>query len=620
MCGIAGIVNFNRNKIRDEEIQLMMDQLYHRGPNDKGQFIENNIGFGHLRLSIIDLSSDGRQPMFSDDNRYVIIYTGEIYNYLEIKDKLSGKFSFRSKTDTEVLINAYRYWGINCLDYFNGMFAFAIYDRNDQSLFIARDRFGIKPLYYYLDQDRFVFSSEIPAILSVLDKKPIPDKISIFDYLMFNRTDHDDSTFIKDIKKLQHGHYIRVYDKKIKISRWYNLKDNIGKPFGSPSEFREIFSSSVGLRLRSDVPVGVCLSGGLDSSSIVSILLTDYDKTDLNTFSAIFPSSGSIDESSYINEYKKDLKNMHFTEPSGLTLFNDLDSFMRAHFEPVPSTSMYAQYKVMELAKNNVVVTLDGQGADEQLAGYHYFFGIYFKYLLKNGKFKECISEIIHYLTLHRSTYGIQMLSYFLLPNKLKSLVAFNKRKYISKSFFNEYQNLSSIPNNLYTSESLQNGFLDHFEYKLEHLLKWEDRNSMWFSLEARVPILDHRLVEKTLAMPSDMFINKGYTKHILRESLKNILPEKIRKRKSKLGFVTNEDEWFKTEPFKDYILDILHSSNFKHMGYINYEKAINIFEKHLNGKVNASQEIWKWINLDLWLKMIGNNYTKNNLHSDKMP
>jgi asparagine synthase (glutamine-hydrolysing) len=258
----------------------------------------------------------------------------------------------------------------------------------------------------------------------------------------------------------------------------------------------------------------------------------------------------------------------------------------------------------MELAKNYAVVTLDGQGADEQLAGYHYFFGFYFKYLLMNFKFNKLFNETFHYIKLHRSTYGLQMLSYFMLPNTLKSMIAFNKRKYIRKSFFNENRNSSLVPSNLYSPISLKNGLLDHFEYKLEHLLKWEDRNSMWFSLEARVPFLDHRLVEKTLALSPDMIINKGSTKYILRHALKNILPETIRTRKDKIGFVTNEDEWFRLPPLKDYIMDILHSTSFQQRGYIDHQKAIKIYGKHLDGSVNASQEIWKWINLELWFQM----------------
>ncbi len=320
MCGIAGIVSFNGKNVSNDEIQLMMAQMNHRGPDDKGQFIENNIGLGHLRLSIIDLSSDGHQPMFSDDSRYVIVYNGEIYNYIELRKELSKRFTFRSKTDTEVLINAYRNWGINCLNHLNGMFAFAIYDRKHKSFFIARDRFGIKPFYYYLDKDRFIFASEIPALLAVLNERPLPDKVSIFDYLMFNRTDHNDSSFFSGVKKLQHGHYLEIIHNKVNIFRWYDLSERIGIPFSSPSEFKETLSSSIKLRLRSDVPIGVCLSGGLDSSSIVSILLNDYNKSELNTFSAVFPNSKTVDESVYINEYQNELRNMHFVKPSGETL------------------------------------------------------------------------------------------------------------------------------------------------------------------------------------------------------------------------------------------------------------------------------------------------------------
>ena len=603
MCGICGIIDFNGSKIPEIEIREMMSTIKHRGPDDNGVFFENHVGLGHLRLSIIDLSSDGHQPMLSDDNRYVVVYNGEIYNYIELKEELSSIFDFKTNTDTEVLINAYRHWNKQCLDHFNGMFAFVIYDRKERSLFLARDRFGIKPFYYYLDQDKLVFASEIPAILSVLKNEPIPNELSIFDYLMFNRTDQSDSTFFRDIKKLQHGFYMDISGKEVKLTKWYKLEEKVGNPFLTPREFKDTLSSSIGLRLRSDVPVGVCLSGGLDSSSIVSILLNDYQKTDLKTFSAVFPDAKEINESSYIHEYDDELSNMYFTEPSGVDLYDDLSSFLNAHYEPVPATSIYAQFKVMELAKDKVVVTLDGQGADEQLAGYHYFFGTYFKYLLTNFMFFKLINETSHYLALHKSTYGLQMLSYFMLPSAIKSLVAFKKRGYINKSFLNEYKNLSSVPNDLYSTNSLKNGLLDHFEYKLEHLLKWEDRNSMWFSLEARVPFLDHRLVERTLALPPEMIINEGQTKQILRQSLGNLLPETIRNRNDKIGFWANEEQWFRSQPFKDFIYDILHSNSFKHRGYIDYEKAIKIYEKHLDGSVDASQEIWKWINLELWFQ-----------------
>jgi asparagine synthase (glutamine-hydrolysing) len=293
---------------------------------------------------------------------------------------------------------------------------------------------------------------------------------------------------------------------------------------------------------------------------------------------------------------------MHFVEPTGEMLYEDLDSFLEAHYEPVPSLSIYAQYKVMEMAKNHVVVTLDGQGADEQLGGYNYFFGIYFKYLIMNLKVQKLISELFHYHSKHQSIYALKMLAYFMLPNKLKSMTVFNKREYIRKSFYNNYKDLSTINEKLYSSDSIKMASYDHFEYKLEHLLKWEDRNSMWFSLEARVPFLDHRIVERTLALPPEMIINEGLSKQILRKSLGNLLPVIIRNRRDKIGFWANEEQWFRSQPFIEFVNDLLNSTSFKTNEYIDYKKAIQIYQKHLDLSVDASQEIWKWINLELWL------------------
>lgn len=282
---------------------------------------------------------------------------------------------------------------------------------------------------------------------------------------------------------------------------------SITEGFKSPDEFRELFSSAVGLRLRSDVPVGVCLSGGLDSSSIVSVLLQDYNKKDLNTFSAVYNKGQHGDETEFIQEYRSLLKNMFFTTPDAKTLENDFLQFVKAQGEPIAGTSPYAQYKVMKLAKDHVVVTLDGQGADEYLAGYHYFFGFFFKDLLKHGRLGKLSTEIYYYLLKHRSLFGIKSFGYFLLPESLRTKARASEKGYINNDFVNKYKDGNSIAGNLYGSDSLHDALLDHFEYKLEHLLKWEDRNSMRFSLEARVPFLDYRLVEKALATSSEMII-----------------------------------------------------------------------------------------------------------------
>ena len=397
----------------------------------------------------------------------------------------------------------------------------------------------------------------------------------------------------------------RIQNSGFRIQKWYDLREKVqnSEGFKNGEEYKEIFSSAVGLRLRSDVPVGVCLSGGLDSSSITSVLLNCYEKKDLNTFSAVYGKGESGDESEFIDEYKSQLVNMFYISPSADTLFNDIHTFVKAHGEPIPSTFPYAQFKVMELAKNNVVVTLDGQGADEELAGYHYFFGFYFKDLFRKFKWFKLFCEMKSYMDNHRSLHGLKTFVYFLLPAFVKTRARVGEKGFLQLDFVNTYSKNSTIAGNLYSSNSLNDALLDHFEYKLEHLLKWEDRNSMWFSLESRVPFLDYRLVEQTLASTSNMKIKDGMTKHILREAMHSTLPEKIRMRKDKIGFVTPEDEWFREEIFQKFVNELLNSDSFRNRKIINVDKAKLLYEKHLNLDIQISKEIWKWINLELWFR-----------------
>lgn len=611
MCGISGIITRTAGRNLEKPIRKMMALQRHRGPDDEGIFVQGNIGLGFVRLSILDLTPAGHQPMFSDDGRYVVVYNGEIFNYIELRHELRGKgFAFKTNTDTEVLLAAFQQWGEDCLHRFNGMWAFVIYDRNEKSIFGARDRYGIKPFYYLQTKDLFAFASEIPPLLSLLPGKPTPDNQSIFDYLVFNRTDQTERTFFQEIKKLQHGYSFSLNldnlpIKRVFINKWYDLKAQVNRSsgFGNPKEFHDLFSSAVGLRLRSDVPVGVCLSGGLDSSSIVSVLTQNFHKYDLNTFSAVYNPGQYGDESAFINLYKPNLHNMHFTTPSAESLFQDIDIFLEVHSEPFPSTGLYAQFKVMELAKDHVVVTLDGQGADELLAGYHYFFGYYFKDLLKNGRLSKLLSEMIHYIQKQKSFYGYKTFLYFLLPKELRTRLRSDEIGYISDDFYMAYASGTEIGGDLYGSGGLQDALLNHFEYKLEHLLKWEDNNSMHFSLEARVPILDHLLVERTLACTNDMVINKGTTKYILREAMKDILPPPICQRTDKIGFGTPQDEWFKNNAFKRYIKEIIKSDSFNSRKIWNATAVENAYHEHQCGQKNNAKEIWKWINLESWYR-----------------
>ncbi|WP_299761790.1 asparagine synthase (glutamine-hydrolyzing) [uncultured Pontibacter sp.] len=606
MCGIAGIIRFDENSPKEVSLRTMMQQMKHRGPDDEGLFIENATGLGFVRLSIIDLSPDGHQPMLSADDRYALVFNGEIFNYVELREELQEQgIVFKTKTDTEVLLQAYINWGEECMHRFNGMWAFAVYDRKEKTLFACRDRFGIKPFYYIQNQDFFAFCSEIPPLLSLLDSKPTPNYQSIFDYLAFNRTDQTQETFFEEVKKLQHGMKLMVNAGSITINKWYDLRDSVAKAkaFRDPEEYRDLLTSSIGLRLRSDVPVGVCLSGGLDSSSIVATLLKEFNKTDLNTFSAVYQNGQVGDEKEFIHEFKPYLQNMHYTHPDAETLGADLIQFVKAHAEPIPSTSPYAQYKVMELAKDKVVVTLDGQGADEELAGYHYFFGFFFKDLLRTARIGRLGGEMYQYLNNHRSLYGIKSFVYFLLPENIKTSVRVGEKGYLKGDFIERYSTSNSIAGSLYGSNTLKDSLLDHFENKLEHLLKWEDMNSMHFSLEARVPFLDYRLVERTLASSETWAIRNGITKYILREAMKGILPDKIRMRMDKIGFGTPQDEWFREPKWQATVKDILKSESFKNRNLIDPEVALQKYEEHLSGEANIAKEIWKWVHLELWFR-----------------
>jgi asparagine synthase (glutamine-hydrolysing) len=607
MCGICGEINFNSGT-GSSVVKGMMKSMKHRGPDDEGLFIndQKNLVLGFVRLSIIDLSLNAHQPMLSSDARYVLLFNGEVYNYLEIRKELTGLgYSFKSSSDSEVALYSFIEWGEDCLHKFNGMFSFVVYDKKTNILFAARDRFGVKPFYYSSTPKGFLFASEIPALHAALSTKAKVDEQTVYDFLIFNRTDQTEHTFFENIRKLQHGHFLKLDagNGSMEIKRWYNLSSRLNNPFSSPAEFYDVFSSSCKLRLRSDVPLGVCLSGGLDSSSIISVLLKEHQQNDINTFSAVYNKNETGDESHYIDLFRDRIKNMHFTMPDADSLAKDLDIFIESHGEPVPSTSIYAQYKVCELAKKNVTVVLDGQGADEYLAGYHYFYGYYFKELLKKARYSRLASEIYYYLVSQKSLFGLKTLLFFLLSSKARRSIRSNQYGYVLPEFEERYAASDTISSNLYGSSSLQEALLDHFEFKMEHNLLWNDKNSMHFSLEMREPLLDYRLVERTLATNMDMIINKGFTKAILRDAMKGCLPEEIRLRKDKIGFETPEYKWFRTPYFSGYIKALINDDRFRSRGIIDYRSANDLFEKHLNGKLNSSREIWKFVSLELWYR-----------------
>ena len=604
MCGICGIIRFDNKSVQEAHLREMMRTMKHRGPDDDGVFVKENIGLGFVRLSIIDLTLAGHQPMFSTDKRYVILLNGEIYNYIELREELQRKdYIFRSGSDTEVLLNSFIEWGESFLHKLNGMFAFVILDTLANELFAARDRFGIKPFYYYHDQNQFIFASDIPPILTIVDHEREPEDSVIFDYLVFNRTNHSKKTFFRNIQKLQHGHTLTVKPGMVNIDRWYSLPDQISHYNSirfNDKDFLDEFKSSINLQLRSDVPVGTCLSGGLDSSAITALVLNNKQDVDLHSFSAVYRKNQKGDESEYIAEFKEKNLKLHYTFPTDESLLEDINDFIVTMSEPFPTTSIYAEYKVMELAKNYCTVLLNGQGADELLAGYHYFYGYYFRDLMKSNSWGKFLNEVFQYTSTHKSIYGLKTLGFSMSPRSLRH---FKNHDFMDQDFYNDFYNkTNSLFDVFYKSKTLKEFLINHFEYKFEHNLLWADKTGMKFSLETRFPFLDHNLVEKTLSIPTDNYIKNGYTKVIMRNALKGILPEKIRMRKDKVGFSTPEADWFKNKKLQAILEDVIESDSFKGRGYFNVKQCKKEFKSFQNyNKYNP--EFWKWINLELWFR-----------------
>ena len=526
-----------------------------------------------------------------------IVYNGEIYNYLELREELkrSGR-SFQTNTDTEVILTAYEEWGVECLTKLNGMWAFAIWDHRKRKLFCARDRFGIKPLYFILSKDHFVFASEIKAVLASGLSKITPNDRAIYEFLTYGMVDHLHESFFKDIYRLRPGECIRVDETGNLVSEsWWNLKMN-DTPKDINGAFRHLFKDSVRLRLRSDVPVGSCLSGGLDSSYVVSQMSELIDT--VNTFSAVYGKGRHGDESEFIDEMVHAIHATHYTvTPDPWDLQKDLPKLIYHQEEPFGGTSIFAQWKVMELAKDkNITVLLDGQGADEQLGGYHKYFGILFGILFKRLEWVKLAYSLIDYLRLHGKMNILAHTTYYLLPMKLRQVV--RKRlvplnPVFRKKYAHHYP--SDYPNHF-------NDVLMFFMmHSLPQLLRYEDKNSMAFSRETRLPFLDYRLVELIHSLPAEMKINRGVTKKVMRDAMDGSVPDRIRTRHDKIGFETPEVEWFRNE-LHPFITDILNSNCFSERPYWDCDQVKAAYERLVERKGTGSN-IWRFLSVELWLE-----------------
>ena len=613
MCGIAGIIT-KQGQPEKKQIQAMLDLIKYRGPDDSGIFIENEVGFGHNRLSIIDTSSAGHQPLFYQD-RYVLITNGEIYNYLELKQELGKSgYKFQTQTDSEVIPAAYDHWGVDCLNHFNGMWSFVLYDKKTKTIFAARDRFGVKPFYYYDTPDYLAFASEIKQFTSLPDWQAKLNQRIALEFMVFTGLDHTEETFFQGVKQLRGGQYLTysLAEKKVKVARWYDLKKSVKKQKISKnyaeviSGFAERLFDSVALRLRSDVKVGACLSGGLDSSSIVLLVnkvLRQQNKKDIQTTISACSHYKEYDEQEFIDEVvKKSGVDSHKIYIEYEALLKEMDKIIWHQDEPFDSTPLFAQWSVFaEARRRGLIVTLDGQGSDEQLAGYHEYYGRFFTGLLLRGKFKLLWSELKAYKKLHSYTnYNIiRQLANNLLPHFLKRFF----KKLRNKERL-DWLNMSDKRKSIYEANfgSIKAASIAQMCYtNLPRLLHYEDRNSMAHSLESRVPFLDYRLVEYIAALPDEYKIKDGYTKYILREALKDIFPEKIRLRTDKKGFVTPEEIWVKnnSQAIRADLVQAVERSG----GLFN-NKIIEMYDDFMSDKMEYDPVFWRVIAFGRWQKL----------------
>jgi len=600
MCGIAGI--FSQKAITTIDIgtvEQMNEIQKHRGPDDEGIFSDSHCILGHRRLSIIDLSKDGHQPFISDDKRFCLVYNGEIYNYIELRKELENfGWKFRTKTDTEVLLKAYQQYGKDCLSKLNGMFAFAIYDSERHSLFMVRDRVGIKPLYYVMRGNKLYFASEIKALCNIPSISLTLNYQTLFDFLVFNRTDVYDETFFNEIKRIPKGYYATFDGDEFLLTQWWNSEDylelrNIQSIDEIKSSIEAIFTSSVTLRMQSDVTVGSCLSGGLDSSILIGTLdRYGHINRSFKTFTASFPGH-SIDETKYIDLLNKryDFVNCR-TYPNAEMARQKLSEFVYCNDEPTTNASFFSQYEVMKLAKENgVTVLLDGQGGDENFAGYQYFHGFNMYGLLKNRRYFSFANELFQNLLRRQDISSFQTLMFQLLPDSIKKKLLLQTTPYIKKEFFYNYIDGSRIYNGFFDADGLNKSLVRHFQYKLEHLLRMEDRISMAFSLEARVPYLDYRLIEYLLGVQEDLKIKSGETKYLQKMALgKYTIPE-ILNRSDKIGFGTPTDEWMMTNEWQE-----LTRNNYNYLA----DELPDVFKKGKELPVQGFDR-WRVNNLATW-------------------
>lgn len=625
MCGIAGIITTHG----DIESPLLSAQKAqgHRGPDAQGisafQVNRWTIGLGHQRLSIIDLSDAGRQPMISSDGNDCIIYNGEVYNYQEIREELQGiGQTFKSSSDTEVILSSLRQWGIeSALERFNGMWAFAWLDRGQRRLILARDRSGVKPLHFYLNKQELFFASELKTILAMANRKfPLNNQV-IGEYLLQSLLETTENTFFRDIKKVPAAHYAIVdlnSDQiRLDVRRYWHIPQRPAT-FKNEDELiisvRDTFFDAVRLRLRSDVPVGVLLSGGIDSSSIAVAMQSILGKdADLNLLAAV-SDDPRFDESFFI-----DIMAKHLGRPvqkvkldfDPKKVFDYLEQVCWFNDEPVGGFSNVAHFLLMKRAKDlGITVILSGQGSDELTCGYFKFLGFYVQLLLRQGSIFKAGQVLWSFW--RQGT----VLNQFTVRDAKRYLPPILRPKSIDISgpALREYQPLYlGLPGE---GSVLERQKLDFERFSIPVLTHYEDRISMAWAREIRVPFLDYRLVESLLPLPIEWKLRNGWTKFILRKVMEPYLPNEITWRKDKQGFVNPESEWLKNE-LMPTVTDYFHQDSLMYkFQFVHKDNLNRKYKAYINQPANSGsisfKDIFNPLALEIWLRRYSNYISQN--------
>lgn len=624
MCGLAGGWWGNPEQAQNR-LPLALQKIKHRGPDDNGYqlypFGTAAVALGHARLSIIDLSAGGHQPMHSCDGRWAIVFNGEIYNYRELREELKANgCNFSSDSDTEVLLAAWATWGLSCLHRLVGMFAFVVLDKATAKLTCVRDAFGIKPFFYSSKAEHFSFASELLALLELLPDKPSLNWQRSYDYLVHGDYDSSSDTFYSDVHHLQPGHWFEVDAATGQLTRpqsWWQpqVQERTGWRFDDAVEqVREQFLHNIRLHLRSDVPLGAALSGGIDSSAVVCAMRHVAPDMPIHTFSFIAEGS-DVNEEHWVDRVNEHVGAIpQKVRVSSAELVRDLDEIIRTQGEPFGSTSIYAQYRVYKLAREHgITVTLDGQGADEMLAGYIGYPGQRLRSLLETGR----ISDAWEFWN-----------NWAVWPGRSRMLAV----KYLASEMTDGalYETLrkidgrTAVPSWINTGPLLEQGVglhkprirpvtqtkgrrvIDELGLSLSrrglcNLLRHGDRNSMKFSLESRVPFLTPELANLFLSMPEEFLISqKGQTKHVFRAAMRQIVPDDVLDRKDKVGFATPEKDLLfgMADTVKSWLKQDLK------LPFLCQKTLLKEFDAILTRRKPYTSEVWRWVNFIRWYGM----------------